>query len=316
MENLLNVLSREEKAAFTLRSLYAEYGYTQYKMSKFEEYDLYVKNKDFLVSESVITFTDTDGKLMALKPDVTLSIIKNSKDLDGKVMKLYYNENVYRVSKGTLSFKEIMQAGLECLGEVDDEIITEALYLAVKSLDVISSSSALEISHLDLVSEVVKEFNLSYLAREEILRYLGEKNVQGVTYVCEREGLNDTQTGLMQKLVTVYGSPKKVMPLLKDFCINEATTNAVKQLTNIINSLISKGVEDKIFIDFSVVNDMKYYNGLAFKGFVEGLPVSIISGGQYDKLMNKMGKKSKAIGFAVYLDEISKLSNLAKGGNL
>ena len=61
-------------------------------------------------------------------------------------MKVYYNENVYRVSKGTLSFKEIMQAGLECLGEVDDEIITEALFLAVKSLEVISSSSALEIS--------------------------------------------------------------------------------------------------------------------------------------------------------------------------
>ena len=38
-------------------------------MSKFEEYDFYAVNKDFLVSDSVITFTDTNGKLMALKPD-------------------------------------------------------------------------------------------------------------------------------------------------------------------------------------------------------------------------------------------------------
>ena len=66
-----------EKAVGLLRELYASYGFTHYKMSKFEEYDLYVKNKDFLVSDNVITFTDTDGKLMALKPDVTLSIIKN-----------------------------------------------------------------------------------------------------------------------------------------------------------------------------------------------------------------------------------------------
>ncbi|MGN1194020.1 MAG: hypothetical protein ACI4SB_00895, partial [Acutalibacteraceae bacterium] len=29
---------------------------------------------------------------------------------------------------------------------------------------------------------------------------------------------------------------------------------------------------------------------------------SVLSGGQYDKLMKKMGKKSRAIGFAVYLD--------------
>ena len=65
-------LSFQEKVIFSLRGLYRSYGYTQYKMSKFEEYDLYANNKDFLISDRVITFTDTNGKLMALKPDVTL----------------------------------------------------------------------------------------------------------------------------------------------------------------------------------------------------------------------------------------------------
>ena len=73
-------LKYDEQAVFLLRSLYSKYGYKQYKMRKFEEYDLYVRNKDFLISDSVITFTDTNGKLMALKPDVTLSIIKNTAD--------------------------------------------------------------------------------------------------------------------------------------------------------------------------------------------------------------------------------------------
>ena len=106
-----------EQAVFALRELYGRYGYTQYKMSKFEEYDLYVRNKDFLVGDGVITFTDTDGKLMALKPDVTLSIVKNSKD--GVMQKVYYNENVYRISRSTHTFKEIMQTGLECIGDID-----------------------------------------------------------------------------------------------------------------------------------------------------------------------------------------------------
>ena len=52
---------------------------------------------------------------------------------------------------------------------------------------------------------------------------------------------------------------------------------------------------------------MKYYNGIVFKGFIKGIPTGILSGGQYDKLMEKMGKKSRAIGFAVYLDELTKL---------
>ena len=61
-----NVLKNDEKCVLEMRELYQRYGYAQYKMSKFEEYDLYVRNKDFLVSDNVITFTDTDGKLMAL----------------------------------------------------------------------------------------------------------------------------------------------------------------------------------------------------------------------------------------------------------
>ena len=160
MNKILNVLSKEELTSFTLRALYSEYGYEKYRMSKFEEYDLYVQNKDFLISENVITFTDTDGKLMALKPDVTLSIIKNSKDSFSGVMKVYYNENVYRVSKGTRTYKEIMQAGLECLGEVTDEVLTEVLYLAAKSLDVISENNVLEISSLDVVTGVVNAFEI------------------------------------------------------------------------------------------------------------------------------------------------------------
>ena len=68
----------EEQAIFALRGLYQRYGYTPYKMSQFEEYDLYVRNKDFLISDRIITFSGEGGKLMALKPDVTLSIVKNA----------------------------------------------------------------------------------------------------------------------------------------------------------------------------------------------------------------------------------------------
>ena len=107
-----NILKFDEKAVFILRKLYSEYGYRQFKMSKFEEYDFYSKNKDFLVSDGVITFNDTDGKLMALKPDVTLSIIKNSKDDEKLVEKFYYNENVYRISESSHTYKEIMQMSI------------------------------------------------------------------------------------------------------------------------------------------------------------------------------------------------------------
>lgn len=73
-------ISGIDSVVYSIRETFSQYGYNEYKMNKFEEYDLYVKNKDFLISKNVITFTDTNGKLLALKPDVTLSIVKNTKD--------------------------------------------------------------------------------------------------------------------------------------------------------------------------------------------------------------------------------------------
>ncbi len=299
------ILKNDEKAIFALRSLYEKYGYAQFKMSKFEEYDLYVRNKDFLVSDNIITFTDTTGKLMALKPDVTLSIIKNSDDDKNSLQKVYYNENVYRVSKGSYSFKEIMQVGLECIGNTDEYCIYEVLSLAAESLNSISPDFALDISHLGIISDVIDSLDVSASDKQELLKCIGDKNSYGITAICGEKG------ELLKKLVLTYGSTKKVMPVLNEIFPNEKP-QAVNELITIVSALEEKGYGDKIKIDFSVLNDMNYYSGIVFKGFINGIPTGILSGGQYDHLMKKMGRKSGAIGFAVYLDMLERLNETEK----
>ena len=299
------VLRNDEKAVFALRALYGQYGYKQYKMSKFEEYDLYANNKDFLVSDNVITFTDTDGKLLALKPDVTLSIIKNGKDNPDDVTKVFYNENVYRLSKGTKSFKEIMQVGLECFGNIDEYAVTEVLFLASKSLKSLSNDYVLDLSSLDVVKGVMDELNLKESVQKELLGYFGEKNVQAVKMVCERENVCADGEEVLVKLVSSYGAPEKVLSAIKALNISEKIKLTIEKFEKLTLNLKELGAEN-INVDFSVVNDMNYYNGIVFKGFIKGIPTGILSGGQYDNLMGKMGKKSHAIGFAVYLDELSR----------
>ena len=299
------LLKNDEKAVFQLRSLYQKYGYTQYKMSKFEEYDLYVRNKDFLVSDNVITFTDTNGKLMALKPDVTLSIIKNTEDLPGTVHKVYYNENVYRVSGGTQAFKEIMQAGLECIGDIDDYCICEVITLAAESLKNISEDFVLDISHLGILSSVIDSLGVSTSAAKKLTEAAGEKNLHAIGAICEAEGANSDS---LKKLISTYGTLDKVAPVLSEL----DCTEEVSQLVKIVSALEKSGLKGKIRIDFSVINDMNYYNGFVFKGFINGVASGILSGGQYDNLMHKMGRKSGAIGFAVYLDLLERLASEEK----
>lgn len=300
--NLQPVFTPDEKAAFRLRALYRSRGYRPYNMSKFEEYDLYVRNKDFLVSDNVITFTDTNGRLMALKPDVTLSIIKNG--TDGTDEKVYYTENVYRVSKGTRSFKEIMQAGLECIGTVDDYQILEVLTLAAESLRSVSDRSVLDVSHLGIVSAVLEESGISRGGAKEILSFLGEKNLHGAMEVCAREGIAPNATQAIKTLFTTYGAPAEVLPALEGIC--QGGREALDQLRRLTEALNEAGI-DTVRIDFSVINHMSYYNGIVFRGFVEGIPTGILSGGQYDNLMKKLGRKDSAIGFAVYLDLLEDL---------
>ncbi|MBO5356062.1 MAG: ATP phosphoribosyltransferase regulatory subunit [Clostridia bacterium] len=301
-----SVLKNDERILFRLRALYRAHGYTQYKMSKFEEYDLYARNKDFLISDNVITFTDTNGKLMALKPDVTLSIIKNSKDGAG-VRKVYYSENVYRVSGNSRAYREIMQTGLECVGEIDDYAITEVLMLAANSLARISSDYVLDISHLDIVAAVIDDLNVDGETRKALLAAVGEKNLHGIAELTQKAGVATEKAEVLRRLVMLQGSPERVLPTLKELLQGSKALDALDRLSRIISTLCASGCGEKLRIDFSVINDMNYYNGIVFKGFVNGVPTGVLSGGQYDRLMRKMGKRSDAIGFAVYLDQLERL---------
>ncbi|MBE6627884.1 MAG: hypothetical protein E7629_03060 [Ruminococcaceae bacterium] len=300
-----NLLKNEEAAVFELRKLYSSFGYQQFKMSKFEEYDLYVRNKSFLVSDHVITFTDTNGKLMALKPDVTLSIVKNSKDVPGCVQKVYYNENVYRVSGSSHSYKEIMQVGLECLGDIDDYAISEVVMLAAESLARISPDFVLDISHLGLLSAAIDATGISDEARQSLLRCVGEKNLHGVEELCSAEGIGEEKLIPLKTLMSSYGAPAAVLEKLEGLLTDEVFGEALKQLKSILSVVPS----EKLRIDFSVINDMSYYNGIVLKGFISGIPQSILSGGQYDLMMQRAGRSSGAMGFAIYLDLLEELTS-------
>ncbi len=298
-------LEANEKIIFDLRELYDSYGYSHYRMSKFEEYGLYLKNKDFLVSDGVITFTDTNGKLMALKPDVTLSIVKNTVNSVGSVQKLYYNENVYRVSKSSRSFKEIMQVGLECIGNVDDYCICEVLKLALRSLDRISDNTVLDISDLDILVELAQSIGIPESESAEILRFVSEKNAHELARKFKELDISEKDTELFASLVSISGSPENVLPKLKNLLAGRVRTETLEKFGSIVSSL---GDEKSVNIDFSLVDDINYYNGIVFKGFVEGIPSGVLSGGQYDILMKNMKRNSKAIGFAVYLDMLEQLN--------
>ncbi len=302
------VIDSQERIGFLLRSLYAGCGYSRYRMSKFEEYDLYSRNKDFLFSEGVITFTDTNGRLMALKPDVTLSIVKNTRDLAGAVQKLYYHENVYRVASAEDGFREMTQVGVECMGEVDSACVAEVLKLAAESLRLCSEEYVLEISHLGMLGAFVDAIASDGKMRDELLQCVTEKNLHGISRVCREYGRDESAGEALRQLMSLYGSPKAVMPKIRALAEENGAADFAEELGRAAAAFAGSEAEGRIRIDFSASGDVKYYNGIAFKGFISGIPESVLSGGQYDRLMRRMGRRDRAVGFAVFLNKLERLS--------
>lgn len=298
---MTSLFKQEEKAAYALRELYLRHGYAQFKMSKFEAYDLYAKNKEFLVSDGVITFTDTDGTLMALKPDVTLSIVKNYRREPGCVQKVYYNEHVYRAAGAGRGYREIMQTGLECLGEIGLYELSEVVLLAAKSLQAISGAFILDLSHMGILAECLNGLPLSYEEKEAVLRCIGEKNEDGLRDCCG--SLSDGQLERLCALIRICGPIDQALGQLEAL----ASPSAFRTLETVSAAVRHAGLASHVHLDFSLVCNQKYYNGLVFRGYVDGIPNSILSGGQYDKLMTKMGKQAGGVGFAVYLDQLERL---------
>lgn len=296
-----NILKSEEKAVFALRALYRQYGYLPYKMRKFEDYEYYIRNKDFLVSDRIITFNDTNGKLLALKPDVTLSIIKNGEDMPGCKQKVCYNENVYRVSENTHQFKEIMQAGLECIGDIDSYDIFETVSLAAQSLALISEHFVLQVSHLGILSAVLDRICTDPVFQQAAIGYIEKKNAHDLARLCQEYGVEDS---LLVQFISAYGQRDKVIAMLEKLDCGHSALQELKELSSLLDRM---PWGDKVIFDFSVVNNRNYYNGIVFRGFLDGLCEGVLAGGQYDKLMQKLERRSGAIGFALYLDLLEQL---------
>ena len=306
MEFSLANLQPKERASFALRALYEAAGCRKYHMGRFEEYGLYQENRSFLSSEQVITFTDLDGRLLALKPDVTLSIAKTAQPAPGETLRYYYHENVYRPSAESHTFKEISQMGLEMLGAVGEAQVQQAVCLAARSLDALGAEWVLEVSHMGYLFGLFDALGVPDAARAKLLEKLREKNAHELRAAAGAAGLADAAADILCSVLSLCGSYADTLAKAAALCRNDTMRAAVAELEALAVLLEKAG--GVIRLDMTLAGEMEYYNGLVFQGYLKALPRPLLKGGRYDLLMQKFTPGAGAIGFAVYLDELDRLS--------
>ncbi len=299
--------TRREQLTGRLRGLYESLGYTRFSMRRFEEYALYLENKSFLKSESVLAFTNPDGMLMALKPDVTLSIVKHARREREGLERVYYQESVYRLALSAREFVEIDQLGVEALGEIDPCTVAEIVRLAIESLRAVGGAYVLDISHMGFASGLMDAAGLAPETQELLLGYVRQKNAHELAAALAREGVAAPYAARIEALAGLTGAFPETLARAQALCVGEGMAAAVAELGALYALLTAVGLAGSVQLDLSMASDQSYYNGIVFQGYVQGAPRVVLSGGRYDLLMRRMGKAGDAIGFAMYLDELDRV---------
>ena len=295
MELNWSILTPQERLALELRQMYETAGFRQYRMSRFEEYRLYQENRRFLSGEPALTFTDLDGRLMALKPDVTLSIAKNA--ARGR---FYYLENVYRPGRANKGFQEIRQMGLECIGDVDGAVMAQTVSLAVRSLSAAGERPALEVGHMAYVTGLLDALGIAPDVRARLLYRIRDKGLHDVAALTGTE-----DNGALEALCALDGAWNDVFPAARSLVRNDKMQAALDELDALYKNVCAEGgTAERLRLNLSLVNDLEYYNGIVLQGFLAGLPRPVLRGGRYDPLASRFKPGAKAVGFALYLDEL------------
>ena len=302
MKNYIKNMSKKDLVLLNIRKMYDSYGYKKISLPSFEEYDLYNENKDF-IDRNVLTVMSPNGKLLALRPDITLSVAKKvSKDQSLKYSKIYYQENTYNLTK-YVGYGEDEQLGIELIGKESTFLDFEIINLAVKSLDIINKKSMIVLSHAGFISSIFENFDLEYETKEQILDCINRKNSHDIQKILKRnEHISENVKKLIYKIPELSGNLENIEKELLKYEINDNTKKILSELKQ-LNSLLMKFYKkSKIVFDFSVVKNLNYYNGIILQGYIEDFPNVILTGGRYDKLFEKFGVDTGAVGFAILTD--------------
>ncbi len=284
---------RDEAAREHLQRIYESRGFRQTFVPRFEEYSFYTENKAFFQGEGFLSFMSPDGRMMALCPDITLSIVRNIPSSPMTcTQKLYYVEEVCRLSRDEQQYRFIRQIGVELIGQSDPFACVELVSLACESLEAISPDFVLDISHLGFVAGLIEHLGLN---ERQTALFMDALRTKSPHYLWEALSCSGADEALKTSLMPLAGTSG--LDAIRAMVSTPKTACAFGELKTVADTLS----DSRIRLDFAVTGDLGYYNGIVMQGYVPGLPDALLNGGRYDRLMDKLGKSSRAAGFAVAL---------------
>ena len=279
----------------------------------FEDYDVYQHFFPQLRQQMVKTI-DTDGRVLVLRPDVTLPIVETAArefPRSNQLLKFGYVSTVFREYYGRSTYgKDFLQGGIEILGDSSPECDGEVIVTAAEILKAVGVENIrIDIGTAAYTQALFDGLPLSEEQKATLKGYMAERNLVACkSYIASLPISSDARKAL-EALPVLFGPYAQTLSKARDYSINSGMLNALSRLERVYDYILYAGYADKVQLDFGFASRLGYYTDTVFKVYVDGALYDIIDGGRYDQLSSRFGVDRSACGFGMNINLLYEYMN-------
>jgi ATP phosphoribosyltransferase regulatory subunit len=294
-------------------SVFDGWGYEEIATPSVDFYALFERGMGRDEARRSFRFTDTDGRLLALRPDVTSSVARAAATLFASAprpLRFCYAASVFRQRPRSHAEwkRQGRQLGCELFGSGRADADLEVLAIAVEVLERLDLGGAYRVTlnHVGVFNGVAEQLGLSPEAREEMRRLIDARDAAALEQFLKALGKSDATAERAGRLARLTGGGR-LPEGARELLTNERSRAALDELESLRAVVESLGFGDAFSVDLADVSGLDYYTGAVFKLYVEGAGARVGGGGRYDELTANFGRREPAVGFVLDLDALTEV---------
>ena len=303
---------KKSKIINSINDVFNSWGYKEVITPSIEFYDGFRYEYSGLKEENIYKFFDSKGRILALRPDMTIPIVRlistRFKD-ENDNLKLRYEANIYRVFEEFSGKRnEYTECGIELISKEKEFSDLQVLIIAIEALKATGVKNfKIEIGEVNFFKSAIESLEISKDEKGMLSELIEKKKIQELNSFLEEISIEDSIKDTFSKLPLIFGEGIEVLDMYKKISFNSKMIESINYLENLVKRLESLGYKDYLTFDLGITPRLNFYTGIIFRGFIEGSGNVVLSGGRYDDLIGSVKDDFKGIGFSINVDELTRI---------
>jgi ATP phosphoribosyltransferase regulatory subunit len=293
----------------TSMKVFDGWSYEEIATPTVDYYSLFERGMGRAEAHRAFRFTDQDGRLLALRPDVTSGIARAAATLFAqrkRPLRFYYAAEVFRQQPQSHALwrRESTQVGCELIGRNSQAADIEVLTITCEVLNRLGFEHkyVITLNDAEVFRGVAENLALDFASREEMRCLIDTRNAADLeSFLAGYTSLDESRDFV--SLIQLSGKGQ-VLDSARSVITNPQSRMALARLEGLWQTIESLDLSDCFEVDLGDVSRLDYYTGLTFKVYIEGSGTRIGSGGRYDNLTASFGRAEPAVGFVLNVDAL------------